>query len=514
MKKNNFTSFIIVITIIILIILMAIFYYINGRINMTYEHFCKIPELNKQGEVNNQNVLLNYPPQSNIFTSSCDKYWKDWPLESNNLFADSEPIVINPNQLDLPKERKFGNNEYSAGLVDFYQLASITSDKIDFDITNSSSELLIDPITKEKLNYQYELDFVYLQLNKKTWINRWEKYNPSVKTTFDYDEIKSDIENVNILNKNFIEKLNIKQKDLLTDSQRVTFGLIPFEIFKYKILHINYLNNDPNVPVYIMQLALFRETDLYINTFSYIGYIDNSISASASSSPYIVTNVTYIGGNSTDTVLLADFYNPQELKQEIINRNFSNSPIIEKDPDAIVRLTKDHQESYKIKNQYACFNLNYDPILKTEYILPYYSREACESGFDTYNRPKNYGVYDKPCKEDSECPFYKINKNYDNDFGKCIDGTCQLPLNMENVGYHFYKNKKDKEPLCYNCHSKKFEGLTLLDTCCNEQKDREKYPFLKSPDYAFQDDDLARINYHREKKCLHNEYTNNTNCVP
>ena len=397
---------------IILCIFILIF--INNK-NKNIEHFCKISKDNSRGAINNKEVLLNYAPQSNIITSSCDRYWKDWPVESNSMFADTEPLVMKLDQLSLPKEKSFGNNSYKSGLTNFYELANIINDKLDFDIIDKTSELLVSPIDNKKLKYKYEFDYIILELNKKTWINRWEKYNPSIKIYFNYDEIKSSIKNVNILNLNFQKRCNVMQKKLLTDDQLILFGLINFDIFKYKILDIKYLNN--NIPVYFIQIAMYREFDLYLNTFSYIGYIENN--------KIIITKTEFIGINSTDNVLLPKFYNKNDINQEIINNNFSNTPLIEKDPDVIVAMTKQHMEDYKLKNQYACFNLNYNPALKNENLLPYYSRESCESGYDPYGRPKNYGIFDKPCNKDEECPYFKINKNYENELGKCVNGTCQ-----------------------------------------------------------------------------------------
>ena len=60
------TNYIIYIICIIFIITI-IFYLFNSNI---VEHYCKTPELNSQDEINDKNVLLSYPPQSNIFTSS------------------------------------------------------------------------------------------------------------------------------------------------------------------------------------------------------------------------------------------------------------------------------------------------------------------------------------------------------------------------------------------------------------------------------------------------------------
>jgi hypothetical protein len=226
----------------------------------------------------------------------------------------------------------------------------------------------------------------------------------------------------------------------------------------------------------------------------------------------MITNITFIGINSTDNYLLASYYDKNDLKQEIINKNFTNNSIIEKNPDAIVALTRKYLDSYKLKNQYACFNLNYDPITNNNAILPYYSRESCESGTDPYNRPKSYGVYDTTCKKDEECPFFQINKNYENDYGKCVNGKCELPTNMINVGYHYYKTDSANLPLCYNCNTSEFEIDTVLDTCCEKQFDKSKYPFLKSPDYAFEGDSVSRLNYFHTKYCSFDEKTTKLTC--
>ena len=476
-------------------ILFIIHYLINKSLNYKEEHYCKIPKSNPSGSLNDKRVFLDdYAPQENILTSSCDQYWKDWPLEYNNTMVQDNPIVIKSDQLKLPTEQDFANNNYKAGFLDFYKLCENISDKIDFDIFKESTELLIDPITKKQFEYKYELEFFYIEHNKKTWVNRWKKYNPTIKVYFNYDDIKSPIENINILNLKFKERCDVKQKDLLTKKQLYLFGLFNFDIFKYKILHINYFNDDNGIPIYIIEISLFRESDLYLNTFSYIGYIkDNNI---------IITNVKYIGRNSTDSVLLSDFYDKNELKQQIINKNFDNTPIIEKDPDAILSITKKEKEDFKLKNQYACFNLNYSPIRNTEYILTNNSRESCERDFDAFGRSKEVGIYDTPCKKNEDCPFYKINKNYDNEFGKCLDsGYCELPVNMKRIGYRYYSQNKNELPLCYNCETNKYQISSDLDTCCNEQYNKDKYPHLKSPDFAFKGDNVVRQNYFNHKFC-------------
>jgi len=481
----------IIIIIIIIILLIIVFIFINKLLNIK-EYFCKIPRYNNQDELNDKKVFLDYPPQANIKTSSCNEYWKTWPLESNSGLIDTLPNIIYSDQLNLPVEKQFANKQYKAGLIDFNKLANLISEYKNDNIFEESIELLIDPLTKDKLDYESELNYAYIMLNKKTSINRWKNYNPDKEVHFNYEDIKSPIENINILNIEFKNRCDILQKKLLTNNQLVLFGLINFDIFKYKIINIYYLNSDIYKPVYVIELSLYRHTDYYINIFSYVGFIKNN-------KPYLI-NVKYVGRYPTDTVLLSDAYNDKTLTQEIINKNFSNDSKNEKDPDAVVALTKKHLESYKLKNHYACFNLNYDPNKKNNNILPFESLDTCQSSYDRYGRPKEVGIYDKPCKKDEDCPFFKINKNYDNNFGRCkSDGYCELPTNMKPIGYRYFTVKN--KPLCYNCLSDKFEILTNLDTCCEDQYDKTKYPFLKSPDYSFLDDNLARLNFFNNKFC-------------
>ena len=53
---------------------------------------------------------------------------------------------------------------------------------------------------------------------------------------------------------------------------------------------------------------------------------------------------------------------------------------------------------------------------------------------------------------------------------------------------------KDKKPFCYNCKTTEWKPITNLEPCCDEQKDKTRYPFLKSPDYAYNNDMITRLN--------------------
>ena len=119
---------------------------------------------------------------------------------------------------------------------------------------------------------------------------------------------------------------------------------------------------------------------------------------------------------------------------------------------------------------------------------------------------KKTGVWDKECQRNEDCPFYKANKNYPNNFGGCQNGFCQLPVGMNKIGYKHYTKEK---PLCYNCNLKtqvmSVDGTSRIEDrqcsgvecnkCCDIQNDRKIYPNLKSPDFVFDGDQTERERY-------------------
>lgn len=164
-----------------------------------------------------------------------------------------------------------------------------------------------------------------------------------------------------------------------------------------------------------------------------------------------------------------------------------------------------------LPNQYACFNINNNNM-----VFDIYSFNECERDYDDYFRIKPKGIFDKQCRKNEDCPFFENNTNYPNKRGVCNRGYCELPSGLLPLGYHYYLSKT--KPLCYNCFTKEWLPITNLHTCCEEQKDRNKYPFLSSPDYAFKNDILERTNYYNNKYCSYypnrnGKFTNNIKCI-
>lgn len=128
------------------------------------------------------------------------------------------------------------------------------------------------------------------------------------------------------------------------------------------------------------------------------------------------------------------------------------------------------------------------------------SKWECESPYNIFGEPKTQPtVWDKPCKKNKDCPFYKANKNYPNNRGKCLEtGLCELPTGVLRMSYTKYDDRNEYTPFCYQC-------INPTDpNCCKEQEKlvelqkntREKiYTTLKSPDYVFINDTEDRLKY-------------------
>ena len=156
---------------------------------------------------------------------------------------------------------------------------------------------------------------------------------------------------------------------------------------------------------------------------------------------------------------------------------FDNDSLSAKVEDRIMALSQD-----VYVNSHKCFSL----VNGKSAELPYYKWPAfCESYHPEVNQN---GIWDAPCQIDADCPFYKANKNYPNEFGKCDKetGKCQMPQGVIPLGFTQYAKQ---EPDCYNC------GIdSVSNKCCAKQAAdiTAGISQSKSPDYIFANDFQVR----------------------
>ena len=158
-----------------------------------------------------------------------------------------------------------------------------------------------------------------------------------------------------------------------------------------------------------------------------------------------ISNNLYFKNNNINYELnKKDNYNIDNLDEIMVNKNIN-----------VLDIEQENIEEFKNKNEKI--NNNKFMCFGSEGINKY----LCENNFDLYGNEKDPGIWDNKCKFNEECPFYKKNKNYPNVFSGCVDGYCQLPLNMKNISPHYYDI--NKQPYCHNYlkHNDKYDSCYL-----------------------------------------------------
>ena len=166
---------------------------------------------------------------------------------------------------------------------------------------------------------------------------------------------------------------------------------------------------------------------------------------------------------------------------------FDATSVGSKIDEKIMTIAKDQQF-----NNHRCYGL----VNGVNKELPQYKNPIfCKSYHPEINQN---GIWDAPCQVNNDCPFYKANKNYTNEFGKCDKetGSCEMPLGVIPIGFTKYGKI---EPNCYNC------DITAKDSkCCEKQMNDIKAGNVKynSPDYIFNNDENSRKQFKDELEIL------------
>lgn len=436
----------------------------------------------KEGFSTDKTDKINFHPvvgnlfQDNRFQKydqNSNKTWKELPKASN------DPII-----------QTYGtsfNDMYKMNQYIFNDFTKVEIDKFIKKYSNPN----INISENEKAIYS-PLDIEYI--NKESWVDNFN-WNPDNTLYQKYTESK--FKEVNNINNNFLNMFNkywfnfidnyIKRNILIEN---------PYFILKYRILNI-YENNFEIVTI------ITRDDAKLAFEFLLKGSGKNS-----------EINIQYISNHSLDHLLLRKNIDKTNDIYYNINPLWANDTTL---PSYDINNIKINEQQKQINDRNfldtsnVCFT--YDKSLVHPQSVPIYAinRNDCENKHDIVGLKKKNGIWDSPCNKDEDCPFYKQNKNYENNNGKCINGTCQLPLNMKNLGYHYYINEKSLKPICYNCdvNSNKWLPYTSTEFCCEEQNDRKKYPHLNGPDYAFKNDINTRLNRFNVKNCkMKKNYTN------
>jgi hypothetical protein len=345
---------------------------------------------------------------------------------------------------------------------------------------------------RDEINY-YELNqvlkemkskFSYFKFDNKVYKINEIKYQNIDITTYISQTVK-------YLLLNFLIEFNknVKQKNL--GSKYHQFA--PFQIININLMKIMF-NKQINLYKFILTIELYRKNKRNsVNIYTEILY-------KADKDTIIYNKIYGIGFRQDDQLAfnkLTNMGNNNYFPAYKLDNEYKDELEIIKNDNEIDVILKKREEQYDLDyhlKQFKCYN----PKSITGIDDDSLTQNDCISYSHKYGCP---GKWDIPCKEDTECPFYKANQNYDNKRGGCIKGFCEMPVNVGGVGHHFIDKNK---PLCYNCkkigNNKDCKGLQC-NQCCEEQKNRQLYPELATPDFAFKNDFTPRIN---QKEILDN----------
>lgn len=276
----------------------------------------------------------------------------------------------------------------------------------------------------------------YFRYQKIDSINLEISYQDMYKILKDIDKVND--ENITNLNNRVIEEINLNYQKIFKDK----FGSEKFKINRF-------YNLDKTHHTY--NIDIFRENKHH--------YFSLQIHFSKNKSKYFVKSINILGIIPSE--YLFSFNNNQSLK-DLLSQTEVN----------------------KIINNKLNSNINYYTNLKSKC----FNKKAITKSHCISNDKEGIGIWDKPCNTNNECPFYKKNKNYINTRGGCINGYCEMPLNVKQISYRKYKGN----PLCYNCKKENNCFGIECNNCCDRQKNKQIYSSLESPDYIFLKDKIDR----------------------
>lgn len=243
-----------------------------------------------------------------------------------------------------------------------------------------------------------------------------------------------------------------------TSSKQVAlvFNIVTHRKFKTHGFNIQCVINcklvDGNISCNITSLELLgtpMQNDLPVDKIGMTKMLKGYHHISGNGSPISKDGIT---GNIEEKLNIPK----EKLEQEWINKNKlmndnirtvrlntstygvdGSDDIDQKQKDKISELSASQGYSPQLYGSYKCFGVYPDGQSKT--LNEIEDPITCQSYIPELD---SIGVWDSPCKEDLECPFY----NQENGKNGCIEaeGVCEMPVGITRIGFKKYSkyNKK------------------------------------------------------------------------
>jgi len=272
------------------------------------------------------------------------------------------------------------------------------------------------------------------------------------------------------------------------------FKLLQNELH-YEVIHQELnsfeMSEDESIKKYIFVLTLHRKNaDIgFIIYFDISNYINENI--------FTINNFKLLGTPMEDEIKFGSLTNHTKGQQEDCSMSHPSydcnslmsydENYIENNMEFLDNVKLEHARGTE-ESLYKCFYK--DASNELECISKEYEKTGTDGEAEIVMTNKK-GIWAKSkCTINEECPYYLANQNYTNKRGGCVNGECELPLNVDALTPTIPNT--NKEPVCHNCNKLVCEGLDCFK-CCKDQENPQLYPGLSSPDYAFDGDIESRL---------------------
>ena len=390
------------------------------------------------------------------------------PISEFDYKKDTKFINQYDNNLDLDMS-EYKNLREKIKLKQQYKLDNAVITNRNIDLINNLDKSTNYPLIKRELSL-IEFDDILTRLKQ----NPSYKYSNCLKNL---KEIKYDqtlLYSYHLVKEWIIEKISV-----LADDKLYAMKYVNNERFKYiedKLLTYN-VNYKKHLEQFIFKMRVYRPNkqthfivyfDILFDNYNINYYINDLIILG----PDIEENIYFSKFKKNHYGITDEFDSDITLNQTNINKFIESNK---------------KKKIYEYDRHYCFYKDAKD-------------KNECISVTKNNN---TIGIYDSPCLYDEDCPFYKKNNNYPNKRGGCKKGYCEMPVNINLLGYKEYLDSN--KAICYNCKKDTCNGIEC-NMCCEDQKDSEKYPNLNGPDYAYPNDFNERIK--------HSNYFKNNNLTP
>jgi hypothetical protein len=357
--------------------------------------------------------------------------------------------------------------------------------------TTDNNNIIYNTILIDTLifSFNYNLKYNVFYLYLLDYFNEFLKINYYIQY-FDFLEIskkwalekQNKAKFMNVVETFKVMEMKVDEKNLITLSQ--DNGVVKYKMNKILINGIPIKKND----------KLFTENgygSFYKKQFYYVIKINKNYVLLENAYRFDVTDSEYNNKKSRSTNFYINLTNSTIKKNNLesgdkvyLNKyKVLGNIIIEKakGKDNLVLVIPNKTE---LKNNDYNKKLNqFEPQYHCYEDRTILDKGECVDTVDKIGKMKPSYTWDRPCKTDTECPFYLKNKNYLNNRGGCNNGFCEFPVGLKRKSNRFYDKNitENNYPRCYGCEDK-----DDID-CCEKQKNNPK-----GPDYKFKNDEEDR----------------------